>query len=194
MAAEDISRQVIDVEANIAGTSVVESRVSGDDYARFALHADGSMLFGDGTAAPTTYINLGSNEIDLTVEDVTADSLVVGSVPIYDTTLSDIDAQNGTITAARLASGLIVHTSTTGGGTATLDTGANIGSGIPLLNTAGRTLLCVYVNDGDQTVTFAGDTGTTIADTGQTVAANESCLLVVRCTAANTFTVYLVGA
>src|SRR3990172_9028040 len=43
----------------------------------------------------------------------------------------DIDAQSGTITAANMVSGLIVHTSVTGAGTITTDTGTNIDAAFP---------------------------------------------------------------
>lgn len=110
-------------------------------------------------------------------------------------TITDVDAQNNTLTAAQMLAGLVVHTSATGGGTVTLDTGANIKAAIPQLNTAGRTLDMLYVNDGNQTLTFANAaSGTTVGNVAQTVATNESVLLRFVCTADATYVCYLIGA
>ena len=108
---------------------------------------------------------------------------------------TDIDTQNGTLLAASLAGGLITHTSTNAGGTLTFDTAANIIAAFPGL-AIGDAVECYLINDGNQTVTLAQDVGntTTIADTGQTVAINESCLLLILMTAAATVTVYTIGA
>lgn len=105
----------------------------------------------------------------------------------------DLDATNGTLTAARIKAGILVHTSVTGPGTLTLDTGANIDAAFPGLQ-IGEVIECYVVNDGDQTVTLASAAGATVADTGQTIATNESVLLLLRKTAADTFIVYPVGA
>src|SRR3990170_4498783 len=59
----------------------------------------------------------------------------------------DIDAQSGTITAANMVSGLIVHTSVTAAGTITTDTGTNIDAAFPGL-AVGDTIEVHYVNDG----------------------------------------------
>lgn len=109
--------------------------------------------------------------------------------------VSDIDAQNGTLTAARIATGIIVHTSVTGAGTLTFDTAANIIAAFPGITT-GEVIKCYLINDGDQTVTLAADGGATVtlADAGQTLAINESCLLLILVTGAATVTVYTIGA
>ena len=116
--------------------------------------------------------SLGSNNVDL------------GRVTQV-LTRTDVDAQNLTITAARFLTGLIVHTSVTGGGTATLDTGVNLIAGLGL-TAVGQSMNCTYVNDGNQTVTFAVATGTTITNVGNTVLTNASCTLICRMTAAAT--------
>jgi len=110
-------------------------------------------------------------------------------------TVSDIDARNGTLTAAFLASGIIVHTSEVGGGTLTFDTAPNIIAAFPGLQ-IGEAVKCWLINDGSQTVALAADGGATVtlADIGQEIAANESCLLLIHMTAAATVTVYTVGA
>lgn len=121
-------------------------------------------------------------------------NLVSEGVPIFACSNTDVDAQNNTLSAAQIAGGLVTHTSVSAGGTVTLDTGANIGAGIPDLNVAGRYMDILYINDGTQVLTFASDTGATVADTGQTIAADEAALIRVLCTDTDTFTVYLVGA
>lgn len=107
--------------------------------------------------------------------------------------LSDVNAQHNSLTGAQLASGLVVHTSVTGGGNITMDTAANIiancGLGID-----GDTVWCIYINDGNQTLTFVTNTGITLADSGQTIASNESAIVFVKRTSSTTCTVYVVGA
>lgn len=105
----------------------------------------------------------------------------------------DIDAQNGTLLAASVASGLIVHTSAVGGGTLTFDTGANYAAQFPDMP-IGSALEFVIVNDGNQTDTLAVAAGVTIANVAQTIAANESAIVMLRKTAAATYVAYIVGA
>lgn len=111
-------------------------------------------------------------------------------------TKTDLDAQNGTITAAAIAGKLLVHTSTTGGGTLTFDTAANIIAAIPSLATLGASWKFTIINDGDQTVTLANDAGpsVTISDTGQTIAANEGAVIMLVNTGAGALAAHVVGA
>lgn len=112
-------------------------------------------------------------------------------------TAVDVDAQNNTLTAAQVDSGIVVHTSVTGAGTVTTDTAANIiagTSGVGALTADGQCITCWYINDGTQTLTFAGGTSVTIADTGQTIAADESALLLFRRASSTTVTMYQIGA
>ena len=124
---------------------------------------------------------------------VTAGGLLVTAGRIREVmTHVDVDTQNHTLTAANIFAGIVVHTSTTGAGTVTTDTAVNIvAAGLTADN---QCIMCWYINDGDQTVTFAGGEGVTVADTGQTVATNESALLLFRRTSATTVTMYHVGA
>ena len=93
-------------------------------------------------------------------------------------TSTDVDAQNNTLSAAQILGGIVTHTSTSSGGTVTLDTAANIISGCNLQND-NEAIKCYYVNDGDQTLTLVVATGTTIADTGNTILTNESAVLLI---------------
>lgn len=100
----------------------------------------------------------------------------------------DQDAQNATILAATLAKGLLVHTSATGGGTLTVDTGANLDTAFPEWQ-IGEARVCHYVNDGNQTVTLTGDTGSTrLAAT--TIATLQGRRIVFLKTAAATYSVW----
>lgn len=111
--------------------------------------------------------------------------------------VTDVDAQNNTLSVAQIAGGIVVHTSVTAGGTVTTDTAANIiagSSGIGVMDANGQCISCHYINDGTQVLTLAGDTGVTIADTGQTIAADEAALLVFRRVSGTTVTCYILGA
>ena len=66
-----------------------------------------------------------------------------------------------------------------------MDTGVNLIAGLGL-TAVGQSMKCTYVNDGNQTVTFAVATGTTITNVANTVATNSSCTLICRMTAAAT--------
>jgi len=100
----------------------------------------------------------------------------------------DADEQNTTLTVAIFASGLLVHTSTTGGGTLTLDTGANFDTAFPDWQ-IGETRECYYQNDGNQTVTLTGATGT-VRVSAQTIATLQGRRIVVLKQAATDYTVW----
>lgn len=100
----------------------------------------------------------------------------------------DVDAQNATLPAATLASGLLVHTSVTGGGTLTVDTAANLDAAFPEWQ-IGETMRCHYVNDGTQTVTLTGATGVTRVS-AMTIATLQGATIVFLKTAASTYIVW----
>lgn len=100
----------------------------------------------------------------------------------------DVDAQNATLPAATLLAGLLVHTSASAGGTLTVDTATNLDAAFPEW-AIGETRSCHYVNDGNQTVTLTGATGTTrLAAT--TIATLQGCRVVFKKTAASTYIVW----
>ena len=112
-------------------------------------------------------------------------------------TATDVDAQNNTLTVAQIAGGIVVHTSVTGGGTVTTDTAANIVAGsssVGALTTNGDAISMRYINDGSQTLTFAGGTGVTIADTGATILTNQAADVVFLRVSASAVTCYVMGA
>ena len=91
-------------------------------------------------------------------------------------TIVNDDSQNMTLAAADILAGVNIHTTTTSGGTVTTDTAANIIATVPLAKD-NESIKSSYYNDGDQTATFAGGTGVTVVDTGNTVATNEGATL-----------------
>ena len=108
-------------------------------------------------------------------------------------TVVDDDSRNMTLAAADILAGINVHTSVTGGGTVTVDTAANIIAGVPL-EKDNECITSYYINDGNQTATFAVATGTTIADVGNTVLTNEAAVLIWRRTSATAVVLYIVSS
>jgi len=108
-------------------------------------------------------------------------------------TVTDIDAQAAAPTAAQVLGGIITHNSKTGPSTLTVPTGALLDAAVPGLG-IGDTIKCYYINRGDQTITVTAAAGITVGDAGQTVATNESALLVFLKTASETFVCYHIGA
>jgi len=108
-------------------------------------------------------------------------------------TVVDDDSQNMTLAAADILAGINVHTSTSGGGTVTVDTAANIIANVPL-EKDNECITSYYINDGSQTATFAVASGTTIADVGNTVLTNEAAVLIWRRTSATAVVLYIVSS
>jgi len=121
-----------------------------------------------------------------------ADAVVVGGFgpqgPTRGLTRVDVDAQNATLPASSLSSGFIVHTSVTGAGTLTVSTGALLDAAFPEWQ-IGEVWDCYYLNDGTQTVTLTGDTGTT-ALSAQTIATLQGRRINFLKTAAETYSVW----
>ena len=112
-------------------------------------------------------------------------------------TVTDVNAQDNSFTVAQAVAGIVLHTSATGGGTVTLDTAAHFiagSSGVGALTNTGQSLVCYYVNDGDQTLTFAdnADGKATVADTGNTIAANTAATVLIVKTAADSVKCYII--
>lgn len=101
----------------------------------------------------------------------------------------DVDSQNATLPAATLLAGLLVHTSVTAAGTLTVDTGANLDAAFPEWQ-IGEVYGCHYYNDGTQTVTLTGDTGTTRLGAA-TIATLQGCMVMFLKTAAATYSVWI---
>ena len=108
-------------------------------------------------------------------------------------TVTDDNAQHLTLAAEDIKGGINVHTSATGGGTVTTDTAANIIAKVPLTEN-GQAITSYYVNDGDQTATFAAGTDVTLGDVGNTVLINEAVKLLWLRTSATAVTLYKVSS
>jgi hypothetical protein len=108
-------------------------------------------------------------------------------------TVVDDDSQNMTLAAADILAGINIHTSVTGGGTVTVDTAANIIANVPL-EKDNECITSYYINDGNQTATFAVASGTTIADVGNTVLTKEAAVLIWRRTSATAVVLYIVSS
>tara|TARA_Y100000361_G_C11114982_1_gene319842 strand:- start:462 stop:917 length:456 start_codon:yes stop_codon:yes gene_type:complete len=108
-------------------------------------------------------------------------------------TVTDVDATDNTLTAAQAKAGIVVHTSATSGGDVTMDTAANYISGIPL-DADNECVAVNYINDGDQTLTLAVASGTTITDTGNTILTNEAAILLICRTSSTAVVVHPVSS
>ena len=108
-------------------------------------------------------------------------------------TVVDDDSRHMTLAAADILAGINVHTSATGGGTVTTDTAANIIANVPL-GKDNESITSYYINDGDQTATFAAGTGVTLAAIGNTVLIHEAAVLVWRRTSSTAVTLYVVSS
>ncbi|HXH05366.1 MAG TPA: hypothetical protein VNI83_02130 [Vicinamibacterales bacterium] len=112
------------------------------------------------------------------------------------TAANENTAGNVTYTTAQLAGGLITRDPN---GLARTDVVPNA---VDIINDLGLgrdgdTFICYFINTADaaETVTFGGTpTGVTYANAGQTIAQNESAILLFRRTSPTTVTMYIVGA
>ena len=108
-------------------------------------------------------------------------------------TAVDDDTQSFTLAAADILAGINVHTTTSGGGTVTVDTAANIIANVPL-EKDNECITSYYINDGNQTCTFAVATGTTIANVANTIATNEAAILVWRRTSSTAVVLNIISS
>jgi len=110
--------------------------------------------------------------------------------PVLNQTITDIDATNATPTIAQIRGGVIVHTSVTGAGTATVPTGTAMSAGVAGV-AIGSTIKWLYYNDGNQTVTITAATGHTLVGGTVAVTTGKHMSITSVCTAANTWVTYL---
>jgi plastocyanin len=130
-----------------------------------------------GSGLAIAVVSSGTNE-DLTENAKGSGTITIGgistglvsigrgstNVAIFSSTKTSVSTQNATPTAAQLLGGYFQHATTTGAGTVTLDTAANIDAAIPGVAT-GDTFQCVYSNTGTQTGTITTATGLTLKGT-----------------------------
>lgn len=104
-------------------------------------------------------------------------------------TVTDLDNDSDTLTAAAILGGIAVHSCGIGGGTLTTDTAVAIIAAFPGIQ-VGELIKCYVINDGAGVSTLAGGADVTLGDAGQTLAANESAELIFLVTSATALTLY----
>jgi len=130
-----------------------------------------TVLWDAGTDTTTvTWIATFNSAIDISTES---------------TTITTIDAQNGTPTIAQLLTGIIFHNSKTWAGTITFPTGTAMSSGISTL-AVWDSFDVFYNNYGNQTVTLTWATGSTIKGTAAVTTGLNATIKCVN-TGANTW-------
>lgn len=162
----------------------------------YAAAADKLLIANSDDATPLIDGTLTAGSESLTL-NVPRNLRVHGNGNIIKTlTVTNVDTQNDTMTVAEIVTGIYVHTSTTGGGTITTDTAANIiagSSSVGALTANNDCYQTYFINDGDQTDTFAGGDGVTVSDTGNTIATNESAILLWCRTGAATMALHIIN-
>ena len=123
---------------------------------------------------------------------LSASGLVTIPNPRVKVTVTDYDAQNATLVIAALLAGVVTQNSKTGASTAVTPTGAEISAGVSGV-AVGFSFDCLYYNRGDQTSTItAGASGVTVYGTAA-IATTKTAILKFVCTAANTWSCYVVA-
>lgn len=150
-------------------------------------------------ATGTNPITLGSNGTGLVriSQNATPALTFGGSRMAQRLGLTNITtAGNETYSAAQLLTGLITRDPAGGARTDTTDTAAAILAAVTCLADTGDTFAVTLINTADaaEAITLAGGTGVTISNVGQTVAQNESAMLLFRRTSASALTLYIIGA
>jgi hypothetical protein len=109
---------------------------------------------------------------------------------------NNVDAQNHTLTAANFLAGIVVHTSVTGAGTVTFPTASTIRTAFSPALSTGSIAELIYVNDGNQNVTFAQDAGATVSlrnGSSPTIAANSACKIIFDFTSTTACNAYVLA-
>jgi|6_EtaG_2_1085325.scaffolds.fasta_scaffold00138_5 hypothetical protein len=126
--------------------------------------------------------------------DVTGVSTLTGQLyatnVVKQQTITNFDTQSPTLTIASMLGGIAQHTSTTGAGVATLDTGTAMSSGVAGV-AVGSTIEWIYYNDGDQTSTITAAAGHTIVGGVAAVTTGKWMKVTSVNTATNTWVSYL---
>ena len=181
--------------SNVYGEWVVLSRFQAD--------TDTDTVFTGGTVSDdTTFqgsVTLEGNvtlQSGVTLGDSNSNKVEVnGKLIKGNITVTDVDAQDHTLTAAEFLTGIVLHTSVAGPGSITFDTAENLISTLEL-EADNEVATCLYINDGNQDVTLNGGgpggspTGVTYVN-NPTIPAEGSATLVVRRTSASTVQVII---
>jgi hypothetical protein len=163
----------LNIKAAAAGGGVAESVLSSGTNESWTMNAKGSGS-----------IIIGNTSTGIVVLGRGAASAVV-----FGNTKATISTQNITPTAAQIVGGIIEHATTTGAGTATLDTAANIDAALPSVTT-GDTFDVLFANTGTQTSTITTNTGLTLKGTAAVPSGKNAMLTFFR-TGSAAWTVYI---
>ena len=165
------------VDTDTVTTGKAINVISGANYgaatSKFSVDEDGDTLVA-GTLGVSGAVTLRSSR-----------------VPLIKRTVTDYDAQAATLTIEGLLGGIVTQNSKTGASTATTPTGTEISAGIAGVS-VGDSFSCLYYNRGDQTSTItAGAPDVTVYGTAA-VPAKKTAELIFHCTAADTWSCYVV--
>lgn len=157
------------------------------------LHTSKAATFGSTVGITGALTASGGVAGAVAATTLSASGLVTIPNPRVKVTVTDYDAQNATTTIAGLLGGVITQNSKTGASTAVTPTGAEISTGVSGV-AVGYAFDCLYYNRGNQTSTItAGASGVTVYGTAA-IATTKTALLKFVCTAANTWSCYVVAA
>lgn len=158
--------------------------------AGLTYNAGTGMLTATGLTGPLTGDSAGTHTGAVAATTLSASGLTKTPNRVSQNTITDVDAQNATPTIAQILGGIIVHTSVTGAGTATVPTGTAMSGGISGV-AVGSTIHWLYYNDGDQTVTITANTDHTLVGGTAAVTTGKHMEIISVCTATNTWVSFL---
>ena len=148
----------------------------------------------DPTYGPKIYRKDGGNTEVIASGGVLA--VESGGKVVPNLTVSNITtAGPETYTAAQIGGGVIARDPNGAARTGTTDTAAALIVALALMSD-GDSAMCYLINTADaaEAITLAGGTGVTLNNAGQTIAQNESALLLFLRTSSTAVTLYIVGA
>jgi hypothetical protein len=171
------------------------------------LTSNGNVSLGAGSdllGSSTSDITINTNKF--TVAGATGNTVVAGTLgvtgvstltgqvyepnPVKQQTITDFDSQSPTLTVASMLGGVVKHTSVTGAGIATVDTGTAMSTGVSGV-AVGSTIEWIYYNDGDQTATITAAAGHTLIGGTAAVTTGKWMRITSVNTASNTWESYL---
>jgi hypothetical protein len=126
----------------------------------------------------------------VTATTITASGQVAIPNPVFQQTVTDVDAQNATPTIAQIIGGIVTHNSKTGAGTVTVPTGTAMSAGITGV-AIGSTVKWLYYNRGNQTATITPATDHTLVGGTAAVTTGKWMMVTSYCSAANTWVSFL---
>lgn len=154
------------------------------------LNTDKAVSFGSTLAVTGAITATGGVAGAVSATTLSASGLTKVPNIVKQQTITNVDAQNATPTIANILGGIVIHTSVTGGGTATLPTGALMSAGVSGV-AVGSTIEWLYYNDGNQTVTITPADAHTLVGGTAAVTTGKHMKITSICTAANTWVSYL---